>query len=525
MIKPRATHPPSHDRLPVRRALLSVYDKTGLREFAASLHQMGITLLSSGGTARHLRQEGLPVEDVSAVTRFPEILDGRVKTLHPHVHGGLLMRRGDPQDEAECQKLGIAPVDLVVINLYPFAEVAARPDVTDPLAAENIDIGGPAMVRAAAKNFAFVAAVTSPDQYEAVREELTLHQGTLSHATRRHLATEAFACTAEYDRTIARYFAGASEGLPPAYDTRLPMGHALRYGENPHQAAAFYGDLSAVCEPLHGKTLSYNNLLDVDAALKLIAEFVHAPPTIAILKHTNPCGVACAASLEEAYRRAFATDRQSPFGGIVAMNRVCSLTVAQEINQVFTEVVIAPEFAPDALAFLQKKKNRRLIRANAHPPQRLEARQVLGGMLCQMPDPVHEPAYASRFPCVTRRTPTPDEQADLEFAWHVVKHVKSNAIVYTKDQRTLGIGAGQMSRIDASELAVQKAGKSELDLSGSVMASDAFFPFADGLLAAVAAGARAVIQPGGSVRDAEVIAAADAHEVAMIFSGTRHFRH
>ncbi len=516
---------PVPDLVPVRRALLSTYDKRGLADFATTLHTLGISLVSSGGTARHLRAAGLPVEDVSSVTGFPEILNGRVKTLHPKVHGGLLLRRGDMQDEAECSALGISPVDMVVVNLYPFSDAATQEGVTDATAVENIDIGGPAMARAAAKNFAHVAAVTSPSDYAAVSEELKNNHGALPLAMRRRLALTTFEHTANYDRAVAQYLASPTGALPAAYDVRLPLGSAMRYGENPHQAAAFYGDLATACEQLHGKALSYNNLLDADAALALIAEFRHAASTVAILKHTNPCGVASADTLEEAYASAFATDTMSPFGGIVVMNRPCTLVVAEAINKVFTEIIIAPDFEGDALSFLKKKKNRRLVRAADTLRRRWEARHLLGGVLCQERDGPLEDGLAASLQCVTRRAPTKMELSDLDFAWRVVKHVKSNAIVYVKGLRTLGVGAGQMSRIDASEIAVLKARKSGLDLSGSVVASDAFFPFADGLLAATQAGACAAVQPGGSVRDSEVIAAANNHDVAMIFTGKRHFRH
>ena len=516
---------PFPDHVPVRRTLLSTYDKTGLARFAAALQALDIELISSGGTARHLRAAGLRVQEVSTVTGFPEILGGRVKTLHPRVHGGILYRRGDPKDEAELMAENIGPVDMVVVNLYPFAQAVAQPGSTDAIAAENIDIGGPAMARAAAKNFAYVAAVSRPSAYDAVLSELQKNGGTLSLATRRSLAQATFEQTASYDRAVSRYLARAPGTLPAAYDWHLPRSHALRYGENPHQAAAFYGDLGAAVQQLHGKALSYNNLIDTDAALLLIAEFAHAPPAVAILKHTNPCGVAIADSLESAYARAFATDTMSPFGGIVVMNRCCTLAAASAINEVFTEIIIAPGFEEDALHFLKKKRNRRLLKAGAPAKDGLEARHTLGGVLCQTRDLPLEQALAPQLQCVTKRQPTSSELQDIDFAWRVAKHVKSNAIVYARGQRTLGIGAGQMSRIDASEIAVMKAHKSGLDLQGSVVASDAFFPFADGLQAAADAGARAAVQPGGSVRDEAVISAANARNMTMVFTGKRHFRH
>ena len=531
--------PPPPDQVRVRRALLSVYDKTGLVDFARSLAEEGVALVSSGGTARVLREAGLTVEDVSNVTGFPEILGGRVKTLHPAVHGGLLARRNDPEDLAELDAHAIAPFDLVVVNLYPFTDTIARAGVTEAEAVENIDIGGPGMVRAAAKNFAFVAVVTSPGDYGAVLDELAEHDTQLSMATRRRLAHAAFEHTASYDRAIADYFATSNghapadavveDTMPEQFDLSLARVQTLRYGENPHQQAALYGDTGRLFEKLHGKALSFNNLIDLNAALSLIDEFADDDPACAILKHTNPCGVAIAETLEKAYHGAFATDRQSPFGGIVVVNRPLDRATAEAINKIFTEIIIAPDYEEGVLDFLMQKKNRRLIRqkARARTDQRLDVRTVLGGLLVQehdgvLPDPQTQRAH---YQMVTERAPTDAEWKDLDFAWRVVKHVKSNAIVYARDRATLGIGAGQMSRIDSSEIAVLKGRKSELDFTGSVVASDAFFPFADGLVAAAQSGARAAIQPGGSIRDEEVIAAANEHGMAMIFTGKRHFRH
>ena len=527
--------PPPDDRAPVRRALLSVSDKAGLAAFGARLHALGVDLLSTGGTARALRDAGLPVTDVAEVTGFPEILGGRVKSLHPAIHGGILARRTDPDDLAELDEHGIGTIDLVVVNLYPFREAVAQEGVTDAEAAENVDIGGPGMLRAAAKNFAFVGAVVDPARYDAVADELEAHGGTLGLATRRALAGEAFAHTAAYDAAIADYFArtatgdgAAGDGLPPSLRLALGQTAALRYGENPHQRAALYGDALDRYEPFWGKALSFNNLLDLTAALDLIAEFAEAPPTVAILKHTNPCGVGQAGALEAAYHKAFATDRQSPFGGIVVVNRPLDRATAEAIDGVFTEIIIAPAFEDGVLAFLQQKKNRRLVRAAVSAPDApLAVRTVAGGLLAQDADPPLPPADALRQQCTvpTERAPSDREWADLDFAWRVCKHVKSNAIVYARDGATLGIGAGQMSRIDASEVALAKGAKSGLSFSGCVVASDAFFPFADGLVAAAEAGAAAAIQPGGSVRDDEVIAAADARGLAMVFTGRRHFRH
>jgi phosphoribosylaminoimidazolecarboxamide formyltransferase / IMP cyclohydrolase len=535
--------PPPPDRQPVRRALLSVSDKTGLATFATRLAALGIELLSTGGTARTLREAGLAVTDVSEVTGFPEILGGRVKTLHPKVHGALLARRGHADDDAEMEEHAITPIDLVVVNLYPFEEAAGREDVTDALAAENVDIGGPTMLRAAAKNWFYVGVVTDPAQYAAVADELESHDARLALATRRALARAAFARTAAYDAAIVEYLdredgppAGGAGILPDTLDLRLAKAQDLRYGENPHQAAALYGEPQRFIEQLHGKELSFNNLLDLSAALALIREFAHAAPTVAILKHTNPCGVGTADTLLAAYHQAFATDRQSPFGGIVVVNHELDIEAARAIDEVFTEIVIAPAFDEEALDFLRQKQNRRLIRSIRHAlPGALDIRSAVGGVLVQQADPPLAPAggqdvlggdhLRDHTRVVTRRQPTDDEWADLDFAWRVCKHVKSNAIVYARGGATLGVGAGQMSRIDASEIAVSKAAKSGLTLEHAALASDAFFPFADGLLAAAQAGARAIIQPGGSVRDDEVIAAADEHDLTMVFTGRRHFRH
>ena len=541
--------PPPPDRAPVRRALLSVSDKTGLADFARRLAGLGVALVSTGGTAAALREAGLDVTDVSKATGFPEILGGRVKSLHPAIHGGILARRTSPDDAADLAAHGIGEIDLIVVNLYPFAEAVARPDVTDALAAENVDIGGPGMLRAAAKNFAFVSAVATPSDYAAVADELERNAATLGLDTRRRLAGAAFAHTAAYDAAIAAYFAGTGDGgtdaerarqavpspdaappdaLPDRLRLDLPLAIPMRYGENPHQPAALYGAPDARFETLWGKTLSYNNLLDVTAALRLAAEFADAPPTVAILKHTNPCGVGQAGRLAEAYDRAFATDRQSPFGGIVVVNRALGREAAERIDAVFTEVVIAPDYEDGVLAFLQQKANRRVVRARVDvPAEAFTVRSVAGGVLVQTPDAPLAGAATLRaaWTVPTQRQPTDAEWADLDLAWRVCKHVTSNAIVYARHGATLGIGAGQMSRLDASRVAVTKAAESGLSLAGSVVASDAFFPFADGLLAAADAGAVAAVQPGGSVRDAEVIAAADARGIAMVFTGSRHFRH
>ncbi|OZC03148.1 bifunctional phosphoribosylaminoimidazolecarboxamide formyltransferase/IMP cyclohydrolase [Rubricoccus marinus] len=533
------TLPPPADRQRLRRALLSVSDKTGLVPFAQRLAAHGVELLSTGGTARALREAGLEVIDVADVTGFPEILDGRVKSLHPNVHGGILARSQDPEDQATLEAHGIGAIQLVAVNLYPFREAVAS-GADDALAADNVDIGGPTMLRAAAKNFGSVAVVVDPTDYDALAAELDANDGTLGLATRHRLATTGFRHTADYDDAIARFFEAsgddstsddetdvAPEALPDPLEVSLPLALPLRYGENPHQRAGFYSD-SAPYQTLHGKALSTNNLLDLTAALDLIGEFADAPPTVAILKHTNPCGVGQAESLADAYRKAFTTDTLSPFGGIVVVNRALDRASAEAIDAVFTELIIAPEYEDGVLDFLQQKQNRRLLTytPEASAPDYL-LRSVAGGVLAQEPDAPLGTAAALRERCsvATQRAPSDGEWADLDFAWRVCKHVKSNAIVYAKGGATLGIGAGQMSRIDASEVAVRKAGKESLDLAGSVVASDAFFPFADGLLAAADAGAVAAIQPGGSVRDDEVIEAADARGMAMVFTGARHFRH
>jgi phosphoribosylaminoimidazolecarboxamide formyltransferase/IMP cyclohydrolase len=538
MLHAAAPLPPPPDRAPIRRALLSVSDKAGLVPFAQRLARLGVELVSTGGTARALREAGLDVIDASEVTGLPEILDGRVKTLHPAVHGAILARRTSDADLATLDEYGITPIDLVVVNLYPFGQAVAQPDVDDATAAENIDIGGPTMVRAAAKNWAFVAVAVDPLRYGELADEMEAHRGALTAATRRSLARAAFAHTAAYDDAIAAFFAredAAAGALQQASSSafelpdlsELPR-EELRYGENPHQRAALLRTHDAF-RTLHGRDLSYNNLLDLSAAIGVIGAFRHHEPTVAILKHTNPCGVAVRASLADAYDAAFATDRQSPFGGIVVVNRPLTMEAAQKIDAVFTELVIAPGFEEGVLDFLMQKANRRLIEMTRWAGDDLmpDLRSVAGGLLVQDADPVLPPAPKLRadWQVVTKRAPTEAEWADLDFAWRVAKHVKSNTIVYARERATMGIGAGQMSRIDSAEIAASKAAKSGLDLGGAVVASDAFFPFADGLLAAAGEGIRAVVQPGGSIRDDEVIAAADAHDLAMVFTGRRHFRH
>ena len=522
------------DIVPIRRALLSVSDKTGLATFAQALASRGVQILSTGGSARMLRDAGVPVMDVSTHTGFPEILDGRVKTLAPQIHGGILARRDRPEHAEQMAAHGIAPIDLVVVNLYPFeATVARRAAQGDCI--ENIDIGGPALLRSAAKNHGAVTVLTHPGEYEGVLEEIAAHGGT-SLRTRRRLAGIAFARTAAYDAAIAAWFAGGGEEPLPEH---LAIGGtrrgSLRYGENPHQQAAFYVNGSrpgvATATQVQGKALSYNNLNDTDAAFECVAEFDR--PTVAIIKHANPCGVASAATLAEAWDAALRCDPTSAFGGIVAVNRTLDAVAAERIAAIFTEVIVAPDADADARAVLARKKNLRVLLTAGLPDPAAPSvvvRSVSGGFLAQTRD--NGRIDAADLRTVTRRAPTEQELADLLFAFRVCKHVKSNAIVYAKQAATVGIGAGQMSRVDSARIAAAKsaeaaaaAGLAEPLANGSVVASDAFFPFADGLEAAVAAGATAVIQPGGSIRDAEVIAAADAAGIAMVFTGIRHFRH
>jgi len=511
------------------RALLSVSDKTGLIDLARALHQAGVELVSTGGTARSLREAGLPVQDISEITGFPEMMDGRVKTLHPKVHGGLLYLRGNAEHERQAREAGIGAIDYVIVNLYPFEQTIAKPGVELHDAIENIDIGGPSMIRSGAKNYGSVTVVVDPADYARVAAQVAA-DGKTTPALRAELAAKVFAHTSRYDGLIADYLAShlpqTETAAEPAANLTLslPRAQVLRYGENPHQKAALYGRFFDHFEQLHGKELSYNNLLDISAAVNLIGEF-DREPTVAILKHTNPCGVGGAATLREAWDLAYATDRQAPFGGIIIVNRPLDLPVAEAISEIFSEVIIAPSFQPDAQALLQKKKNLRLIVNRSKPRQGgYDLRSIVGGsFLYQDADSGVQPE--SEFKVVTRRQPTEAEWKALRFGWSVVRHVKSNAIVYAGAGRTLGVGAGQMSRVDSSKIAVWKAGEAGLSLAGSVVASDAFFPFADGLIAAAEAGATAAIQPGGSVRDPEVIAAADARGLAMVFTGKRHFRH
>jgi phosphoribosylaminoimidazolecarboxamide formyltransferase/IMP cyclohydrolase len=535
-------------RVKIQRALLSVSDKTGLIPFAQILAQAGIEIISTGGTAKTLREAGLAVKDISEHTGFPEMLDGRVKTLHPKVHGGLLYIRGNTAHEAAVKAHGIAPIDLVVVNLYPFEATVAKPNASLHDAIENIDIGGPSMLRSAAKNHDSVTVVVDPFDYDEVAKQIS-ETGNTTLELRRKLAAKVFARTAAYDAAIAAHlqkeFSNDTNSLPLVLTISAPLAQPLRYGENPHQTAALYGKFHEFFKQLHGKELSYNNILDLTAAANLIAEFKDDLPTLAILKHTNPCGVGQGATLREAWDKAFATDKQAPFGGIIAVNQPLDGACAAAIAEIFSEVIIAPEFSAEALAVLQKKKNLRLMKMLVQSPKskvqsqsgaddvglwtldfRLgwDVRSVgADSFLLQQRD--LKATTAADLKIVTKRQPTETELKAMLFGWRVVKHVKSNAIVYVASDRTLGVGAGQMSRVDASRIAVWKAGEARLPLKGSVICSDAFFPFADGLIAAAEAGATAAIQPGGSVKDAEVIAAANERGMAMAFTGTRHFRH
>ncbi|MEI3805461.1 bifunctional phosphoribosylaminoimidazolecarboxamide formyltransferase/IMP cyclohydrolase [Agrobacterium sp. CCNWLW32] len=530
---------PAPDKVKIRTALLSVSDKTDIIELATVLSKLGVKLLSTGGTAKAIAEAGLPVTDVSDVTNFPEIMDGRVKTLHPNVHGGLLAIRDDAEHVEAMKAHGIEAIDLSVINLYPFEEVRAKGG-DYPTTVENIDIGGPAMIRASAKNHAYVTVVTDPSDYPDLVEALQADDGQTSYALRQRFAAKAYARTAAYDAVISNWFAQALAIETPDYRA---IGGALkekmRYGENPHQSAGFYltGEKRpgvATATLLQGKQLSYNNINDTDAAYELVAEFLpENAPAVAIIKHANPCGVATGPTLAEAYRRALACDSVSAFGGVIALNRTLDAETAEEIVKLFTEVIIAPDVTEEAKSIIARKPNLRLLTAGGLPDPRaagITAKTVSGGLLVQSRD--NGMVEDLDLQVVTKRAPTTQELEDMKFAFKIAKHVKSNAVIYAKDGQTAGIGAGQMSRVDSARIAAQKAedaakalGLSEPLTRGSAVASEAFYPFADGLLAAIAAGATAVIQPGGSMRDQEVIDAANEHNVAMVFTGMRHFRH
>ena len=519
---------------PITRALLSVSDKTGILDFARELHARGVEILSTGGTAKLLADNGVPVTEVSDYTGFPEMMDGRVKTLHPKIHGGVLGRRG--QDDAVMSEHGIKPIDLVVVNLYPFEQTVARPDCDLPLAIENIDIGGPTMLRAAAKNHAAVTVVVDASDYATVLAEMDANEASVTDATRYSLAVKTFEHTAHYDGAIANYLgatdlAGNKSDFPRTYNTQFLKKQEMRYGENPHQKAAFFVEANpaeacvATATQLQGKELSFNNIADTDAALECVKQF--DAPACVIVKHANPCGVAVAEDIHKAYDRAYLTDPTSAFGGIIAFNRPLDAGTARDIiEQQFVEVIIAPSIDDDAQTVLAEKKNVRVLACGDWAEQRsadLDYKRVNGGLLVQDRD--LGMVTGAQLKIVTQRAPSEQEMRDLLFTWQVAKFVKSNAIVYGRDGMTIGVGAGQMSRVYSARIAAIKAADADLQVEGSVMASDAFFPFRDGLDSAAEVGIRAVIQPGGSMRDDEVIAAADEHGIAMVFTGMRHFRH
>lgn len=514
------------------KGIISVHDKAGLAEFARGLAALGVELYSTGGTHAALDKAGVPVKSISELTGFPEILDGRVKTLHPVVHAGILARRELAAHREELERQGISPIDLVVVNLYPFVQTVTKPGVTLDDALENIDIGGPTMLRAAAKNFPNVIVVVDPADYEPLLESLragsavpTGRQVPLSE--RRRLAQKAFQHVATYDTAISQYLRDPQDILPESFTIALSKLFDTRYGENPHQRAAFYQEESVVepkpggivaAEQLHGKELSYNNVMDADAAWNAACDF--PGPTVVIVKHTNPCGLASHSDLAEAYRRAFAGDPVSAYGGIVAVNRPFTLVIAEEIGKTFYEIIIAPDYEEEALALLRKKRDLRILRASPPSPAGLDYRRVVGGLLVQERDNIPDERIEPKV--VTQRPPTDKEMRDLLFANRAIKHIKSNAIAFVKDAALLGMGAGQPNRVTSVMLAVRAAGEKA---RGAVMASDAFFPFPDGIETAAEAGITAVIQPGGSIRDQEAIAAADAHQMAMVFTGQRHFKH
>ena len=519
--------------VPVKRALISVSDKTGIVEFAQALYAQGVEILSTGGTFRLLTDNKIPAIEVSDYTGFPEMMDGRVKTLHPKVHGGILARRG--MDDAVMNEHGINAIDMVVVNLYPFEKTVAKADCSLEDAVENIDIGGPTMVRAAAKNHAFVNIVVNASDYAAILEELNAHNGSTTYKTRFDLAIKAYEHTAAYDGAIANYFGrlvdGGSEDFPRTFNTQFIKAQEMRYGENPHQKAAFYVEKNpqevsiATAKQLQGKELSYNNVADTDAALETVKSFTE--PACVIVKHANPCGVAISSNIKTAYDLAYATDPESAFGGIIAFNRELDAETAKAIiERQFVEVIIAPSIAADAIEVVKAKQNVRLLACGEWGTERiggLDYKRVNGGLLVQDRD--NGMVTESDLKVVTKRVPTEAEMRDLLFAWKVAKFVKSNAIIYAKNNQTVGVGAGQMSRVNSARIAAIKAEHAGLQVAGSVMASDAFFPFRDGIDNAAKVGIAAVIQPGGSMRDEEVIAAADEHGMAMVFTGMRHFRH
>jgi phosphoribosylaminoimidazolecarboxamide formyltransferase / IMP cyclohydrolase len=517
------------DTVKIARALLGVSDKSGLADLARALERHGVELLSTGGTKSALEAAGVRVKAVEEFTGFPEILDGRVKTLHPKIHGGILARRGEASHRRQMADHRLEPIDLVVVNFYPFEQTVAKAEVTLEDAVENIDIGGPAMVRAAAKNYGDVAVVVDPADYPAIIQELDGNDGALSAATRWRLMRKAFAHVAAYDCAIANYLGAAGEESAPlgaSFSISLDRVQMLRYGENPHQTGALYGDFLKIAEQLHGRELSFNNVFDISSAVNLMIEFAdYREAVVAILKHNTPCGVGVAATLKEAWDKAFATDPDSPFGGIIITNRPWEMDFARAVDELFTEVLIGPDFPPEVMDFLRKKKNRRVMRFHPDRVNRheLDLKKIVGGLLVQTADVAIEDARESKV--VTRRAPTDRELRALNFGIRVCKHVKSNAIAFVAEDRTLAVGGGATSRIDPVFAAREKAARLGVSLKGSVLCSEALFPFPDGPTLAAEAGATAIAQPGGAMRDADVIAAADKFGLAMIFTGVRHFRH
>lgn len=512
------------DSYKISTALISVSEKTGIVDFAKHLVELGIEIYSTGGTEQALQEAKIPCKSITNLTGFPESFDGRVKTLHPAIHAGLLAELDNPQHLSQLSKFGFKSIDLLVVNLYPFEEKLAIKDIPQKELIENIDIGGPTMLRAAAKNYRWTVPVINPERYSQIIESLKNNNRAIPLSLRFELAGEVFAETSYYDALISSYFRKVSNIIEQKHFA-LPMKleQSLRYGENPHQSAWLYGNFTKICHQLHGKELSFNNIVDINAACNLITEFDE--PTAAIIKHTNPCGIGSADNLVDAYNKAFETDKDAPFGGIIIVNKPFTIDLAHRIDEIFTEVLIAPEFESEALELLKKKKNRRLIQVDFNQfkaADKVDIKTIANGFLMQTPD---DKLIEGELQIVTKRKPTPEEIKSMLFSFKVVKHVKSNAIVFTTSDRTLGIGAGQMSRVDSSRIAVAKAKMAGLDLTNSTVASDAFFPFADGLIEVANAGATAVIQPGGSVRDDEVIKAADERNIAMVFTGMRHFRH
>ncbi len=512
------------DLVKIKRALISVSEKSGIVAFAKKLLKWNIEIISTGGTLKALQAEGIQAKSVSEITGFPEILDGRVKTLNPKIHAALLAVTDNPIHQKELTELRIEPIDLIVVNLYPFEKTVAATNAQFPEAIEQIDIGGPTMLRAAAKNFKFKVAVVNPSRYQHILEEMEKHNGCISLATRFELAQEVFQHTARYDALIAKYFATYSDNkskMPETFSIVLRKVSELRYGENPHQAAALYGDFYNYFEKIHGKELSFNNIVDIQAAAELVDEFEE--PTTAIIKHTNPCGVGSDSELAEAYKKALATDPKAAFGGVIAFNRKLDKKTANLVNDLFTEVIIAPAFDAEVLEIMRKKKDRRLIRYIKSINEELNIKKIAGGLLVQEYD--KEKLVREKLNVVTNRQPTDAEINAMLFGWRVVKHLKSNAIVLSTSDRTIGVGAGQMSRVDSTKFAILKSKKAKLETKGTAMASDGFFPFPDSIKEAFKAGVTAVIQPGGSIRDAEVIKVANDKNMAMVFTGIRHFKH